>query len=69
MAAVQTRSGTPSAYATASASGGSGSYPYGRYTGGILPQHLGPTLDIGCGIGRNLGSLPPGPRGAEPGAN
>lgn len=35
------------------------------YQWNIRRQHLGRTLDVGCGIGRNLGSLPPGSVGID----
>ena len=35
------------------------------YQWNLRRQHLGRTLDIGCGIGRNLPSLPPGSLGVD----
>jgi len=35
------------------------------YRWNLRRQHLGRTLDIGCGIGRNLGSLPAGSVGVD----
>ena len=35
------------------------------YHWNLRRQHLGRTLDLGCGIGRNLGVLPPGSGGVD----
>ena len=35
------------------------------YHWNLRRQHLGRTLDLGCGIGRNLGVLPPGSVGVD----
>ncbi len=35
------------------------------YRFNLRRQHLGRTLDVGCGIGRNLGTLPPGSVGVD----
>lgn len=35
------------------------------YHWNLRRQHLGRTLDVGCGIGRNLGILPPGSVGVD----
>ncbi len=35
------------------------------YRWNLRRQHLGRTLDVGCGIGRNLGSLAPGSVGVD----
>ena len=35
------------------------------YQWNLRRQHLGRTLDVGCGIGRNLGSLPAGSVGVD----
>jgi SAM-dependent methyltransferase len=35
------------------------------YRWNLRRQHLGVTLDVGCGIGRNLATLPPGSLGVD----